>query len=78
MAVGDDLGVAVQLAKPVRQLAKRDEPGALDAGDLPFVRLPHVDQDEAVALALAAPLQLFGGDLQARVRGSAPMPQNAS
>ena len=59
VAVGDDLGVAVELAEAVRQLTQRDQPGALDVGDLPLVRLAHVDQDQLVALLVPLLLELL-------------------
>src|SRR6266487_79828 len=47
VAVRDDLGVTVELAEALGQLAQRDQLRAGDARDLRFVRLPHVEQDES-------------------------------
>ena len=55
VALGDDLGVAVELAQAIGELAQRNEPRAVDVGDLPLVRLAHVHQHQLVALGLRAP-----------------------
>ena len=55
VAVGDDFGVAVELREPLGQLIQRDQPGSLNVDDVPFVRLPDVDEDKVPGLCPASP-----------------------
>jgi len=55
MTQGHDFSVARQLGQPPGQLAQRDVTGAINASDLRFRRLAHVDQNK---VRLATTLEL--------------------
>ena len=79
MAVGDDLGVAVELAQPLGQLAQGNQPGPFDVRDVPLVRLANVDQDQVPRPCPPSPARSSSAVISGPAYdGSAPMPQKAS
>jgi hypothetical protein len=67
VAVGDDLGVAVQFPNALGQLAKRDQLSSLDVGDLPLMGLAHVNEHQAASLFVQLAPQLFSRDVGSRI-----------
>src|SRR4051794_16644556 len=59
------LRMTIQLPQPLRQLPQRDQPGTLDVGDVPLVRLADIDQHQTGTLLLHLPGKLLGCDLRA-------------
>src|ERR1035438_3939688 len=49
LAVNHDVGVGIEFAQPLADLAERNQPGRRDVADLVFVGLAHVDQHKGVA-----------------------------